>query len=72
MNELHRDIIDNMIQQMEWSAKSRTVWTPDFIEPEVVVSLKALRQSEIDLRARVAELEDIVAGKRPLIDGGVE
>lgn len=70
MNELHRDIIDNMIQQMEWSAKSRTVWTPDFIEPEVVVSLKALRQSEIDLRARVAELEDIVAGKSPLIDGG--
>jgi len=70
MNELHRDIIDNMIQQMEWSAKSRTVWTPDFIEPEVVVSLKALRQSEADLRARVAELEDIVAGRKPLIDGG--
>jgi len=69
MNDLHREIIDHTIQQMEWSAKSRTVWTADFIE-EVVISLKALRKSENDLRARVAELEDIIAGRKPLIDGG--
>lgn len=73
MNDLHREIIDRTIQRMEWSAKStqRTVWTADFLE-EIMVSLKAMRQSENDLRARVSELEDIIAGRKPLIDGGVE
>jgi len=64
MNDIDYDLV-----------RTLRTWSEDANQQGVFCVERGLRDAadEIErLRARVAELEDIIAGRKPIIDGGVE
>lgn len=67
MND-HAETINLMLFDLEQAMTAGVRWSPEWIE-ECAMALKAMRDDNDRLRARVSELELILAGRKPLIEG---